>query len=257
MNRRRFAYALLGIGVLAGCGQSVVTDSAAHSPELAGRWISVDVANATDTDHALAIVDRRDPTRAVGVADPATVLGHATQQLRLFVPDDIPWTLRSNGVEALNALNVDGWCGDLPITIHIAEGIVAPAVPTFVDMGPGNCLGPVPPTQMTMYMRDQSVLVVGWKIMSGMRVEALGVVSERPTARCIIVPFDWELQFWVVEDIMDRPDRLADMGSALTAGEVMPDGDVTIAIDVEVTGLPWVTFDRIPEWWQGPEPECP
>jgi hypothetical protein len=234
----------------------VVPSASAGASQLAGRWISVDVANATDTDHRFAIVDQRDPTRVVGVAKPATVLGRATQQLRLFVPDDIPWTLRSNGVEALNAHMVDGWCGDLPITINLAEGIVDAAVPAFVHSGPGNCLGPVPPIRMTLYMRDQSVMGIGWKISSGSGVAAQGIVSEQPTARCFIVPYDWVLDFWVAEDFMDREDRHA--GNFLTtAADVPPAPDLTLAIDIQVTSLPDVSWGGIPDWWRGPEPDCP
>jgi hypothetical protein len=96
---------------------------------------------------------------------------------------------------------------------------------------------------------------IGWEVVSGQGIEALGVVREQPTARCIIVPYDWALQFSIVEDFMDRPDRLADMGPAVTAADVH--GDVSLAITIEVTGLPAISWTGIPEWWHGPLPACP
>lgn len=255
MNQRRFAGVLIGIGLLAGCGPSDVPSPAALASGLEGRWITVEVANATDTNSTLAVVDEDDPTRIVGAAQPSTVAGQSREHVRLFVPDDVPWMVTSNGAHALSTDAVDGWCGELPVTINLADGIVDAAVPAFVHSGPGNCLGPVPPIRMTLYLRDQSVMGIGWKVVSGQGTEALGVVSEQPTARCIVVPYDWALQFSVVEDFMDRPDRLADMGPAVTAADVH--GDVALGIDIEVSGLPAITWTGTPEWWHGPQPNCP
>ena len=248
---------MLGAVLLAGCGQSVVTESAAPPSEVEGRWITVDVANATDTDSDLAVVDGGDPTRVVGASQPSTILAHTREQVRLFVPDDISWVVTSNGVGGFYEHMVDGWCGELPVTINLAEGIIDATVPAYVHSGPGNCDAPVPPVRMTLYMRDQSVMGIGWEIVSGLGVEARGVVSEQPTAFCVIVPYDWELHFSIVEDLMDRPDRLADMGPALSAADVIPAPDMPLAIDVQVTGLPSVSWTGVPDWYHGPDPACP
>lgn len=246
---------IVGIVLIAGCAGDVA-DPTAQTSEVEGRWITVTVANATDTDSNLAVVDEGDLTRVVGAAQPSTIAGHTTEQLRLFVPDDSSWVVTSNGVGGLYAQMVDGWCGDLPVTINLAEGIVDAAVPAFVHSGPGNCLGPVPPIRMTLYMRDQSVMGIGWKVSSGLGVAAQGIVSEQPTAQCFIVPYDWVLDFWVAEDFMDREDRHA--GNFLTtAGDVPPAPDLALAIDIQVTSLPDVSWDGIPDWWRGPEPHCP
>lgn len=219
------------------------------------RWITVEVANATDTASNLAVVDENDPTRSVGIARPSTVAAQTTEKVRLLVPEGVRWVVTSNGAGGLFAEMVDGWCGDLPVTIHLAESIVEAAVPNYVSVGPGNCLGPVPPVQLTLYMRDASVLGVGWKLVSGEEIEAQGVVSEEPSALCVVVPYDWELHFWTEEDFMDRPERLPE-GPSLTAGDVLPAPDLALSIDVPVIPMPEVRTG-IPDWWRGPAPDCP
>jgi hypothetical protein len=254
MNRSWAAGALLGIVAIAGCGEPAVTDTTVDPSEVDGRWITVDVANATDEHSTLAVVDEDDTSRVIGVVDPPTVLGQTTQRVRLYVPDDTAWVVTSNGVGGLSAPMVDGWCGDLPVTINVADGIVDAAVPAFVQSGPGNCDGPIPPIRMSLYMRDEGLLTVGWKILSGPGVVAQGVVSEEPSAECILVPHDWELHFWTVEDFMERPDRLAG-NAAATAADWLPAPDMELAIDVQV--WPTVSLDSIPDWWDGPAPDCP
>ncbi|MDQ2673066.1 MAG: hypothetical protein M3Y40_00235 [Chloroflexota bacterium] len=220
------------------------------------RWITVDVANATDTASTLAVVDENDLTRVVGMARPSTVAAQTTEQVRLLVPEDVRWVVTSNGVGGLYAEMVDGWCGDLPVTINLAEGIVEAAVPAYVHSGPGNCLGPVPPVRLALYMRDQSVLGIGWKLVSGGEIEEQGLVSEEPTAVCVVVPYDWELHLWTEEDIMERPDRFAGTGPSLTAGDVVPDPDLAITIDIPVIPNAEVRTG-VPDWWDGPKPDCP
>jgi hypothetical protein len=151
-------------------------------------------------------------------------------------------------------LRVQAWMWMLVAGVLAACGQSAmtdspPAIdPTQLDDGP---------TEVVIYMRDQSVLVIGWEIASGQRVEARGAVSQQPSARCILVPADWALRLWRARDIIDRPDPLAEGGAALTSGEVIADGHVTLAIDVDVSGNPGVIVDRAPEWWRGPDPDCP
>jgi len=220
------------------------------------RWITVHVANATDTASTLLVVDEYDPTHIVGVAEPSTVAAQTTEQVRLHVPEDVRWVVTSNGQGGLYAEMVDGWCGDLPVTINLAEGIVSAAVPNYVFAGPGNCLGPVPPVRVTLYMRDESVLEIGWKLVSGGEIEAEGLVSEEPSALCVVVPYDWELHFWTEEDIMERPDRIAEANPSVTAGDLLPAPDLALSIDIPVVPNPEVGTG-VPDWWDGPEPGCP
>ena len=162
----------------------------------------------------------------------------------------------SSLVGGLYADMVDGWCGDLPVTINLAEGIVDAAVPAYVHSGPGNCLGPVPPVRLTLYMRDASVLVIGWRLESGGDIQAQGLVSEEPTAVCVVVPYDWELHLWTEEDIMERPDRFAQDGPAMTAADWIPAPNLAVSIDIPV--VPNTEYRTgVPNWWHGPEPECP
>ncbi len=220
------------------------------------RWITVAVANATDTAGNLAVVDENDVTRVVGIAQPSTVEAQTTEQVRLLVPEDVRWVVTSNGVGGLYADMVDGWCGDLPVTINLAEGIVDAAVPAYVHSGPGNCLGPVPPVRLTLYMRDASVLVIGWRLESGGDIQAQGLVSEEPSAVCAVVPYDWELHLWTEEDIMERPDRFAQDGPAMTAADWIPAPNLAVSIDIPV--VPNTEYGTgVPNWWHGPEPECP
>ena len=131
---------------LAACDQSAVVHPAADGPEVAGRWISVGVNNEGEPDHHLSVVDERDLTRVVGVANPATIPGHTTMRARLFVPDDIPWMVKSNDLLLLGAGDVQGFCGTLPVTLHLNWGAGTVEVPIwmgeavgFPGRPPDNC----------------------------------------------------------------------------------------------------------------------
>lgn len=253
----RWLASLFGIVVLAGCEESVVTASPTISPEVEGRWISVVVANHGDTDHELAVVGDPHPD-PVGVAEPATIPGHASRRVRFFVPDHADWIVTSNGMPALFADDVDGWCGRLDVTINVQPDFASAEVPSRIWMGPGNCDGPpdISPTRLSIYMRDQSAMVMGWKVTSGQFEVSRGLVTESPSATCILVPVDWTLYLSREQDIMDRPDPFAGT-PAIESRHLIPDGEVTLSIDVDRLGNPTVTVDQIHEWWGGPPPQCP
>lgn len=132
MNLRSLSW-LAGIVLIAGCA----VDPTAHGPELAGRWISVLVENAGEPDHHLSVVDDRDLARVVGMADPTAVPGHTTLRVRFFVPDDIPWMVSSNDLLLLSAGDVQGFCGTLPVTIHVNWGAGSVEIPMWMGEAPG------------------------------------------------------------------------------------------------------------------------
>lgn len=143
MNLRPLAW-LIGIAALAACG--VAADPEPTAPALEGRWISVRVENAGDPDHHLSVLDDRDLARVVGIADPAMVPGNTTMRVRFCVPDNIPWMIRSNELLLLSAGDVHGFCGTLPVTIHVNWGAGSVEVPIwmgepagFPGRPPDNC----------------------------------------------------------------------------------------------------------------------
>jgi hypothetical protein len=145
MNRRLLA-GLLGAAQLASCGQSEVADPTPTGTVLEGRWISLVVENTGDPDQHLTVVDDRELARVVGVADPAVVPGHATVRVRFFVPDSVPWMVKSNEMLLLSAGDVAGFCGALPIRIHVAwdagfleQPIWMGEAPGFPGRPPNNC----------------------------------------------------------------------------------------------------------------------
>ena len=136
MNMRSLS-CIVGIVMLAACDESHAIDPTPAGAELAGRWISVWVENAGKPDHHLSVVDERDLARVVGIADPPTVPGHMTMPVRFFVPYDIPWMVSSNDLLLLTAGDVQGFCGTLPVTIHVNWGAGNVEVPIWMGEPPG------------------------------------------------------------------------------------------------------------------------
>jgi hypothetical protein len=135
MNLRSLS-CIVGIVLIAGCAGDVA-DPTSHGSQTAGRWISLWVENAGEPDHHLSVVDDRDLTRVVGIADPATVPGHTTMRVRIFVPDDIPWMVRFNELLLLTPDHAAGFCGTLPVTIHVNWSAGSVEVPIWMGEAPG------------------------------------------------------------------------------------------------------------------------